>query len=302
VNIFDEVTSEIVDLRDKKFTMIENIVISDIESFDKNELLAYTVLCYFANNNTKQCFPSMATISKHMRTSAETTRKAIKGLISKGVIVYKTRKKEGSDELASNVYAIMDSKVWNDVSKKNEKMLKARNEVYKERFKDVPKKNTKKKSVSAPTDTLDSSDKKNIDNSIISKSGKEYTGNFKHLKDNNIAYIEEKDFQLIQGMNEAKVLEAIKSTLSKSKTNSYSYFKKVYECLNDINNKQNENKVPTVKTRFHNITQTFNKYAPDELEVILQESQVDKFKENVEPVKELPIDINENQNKTEWEF
>ncbi|WP_042277446.1 DnaD domain protein [[Clostridium] dakarense] len=36
--------------------------------------------------------------------------------------------------------------------------------------------------------------------------------------------------------------------------------------------------VPTVKTRFHNINQTFNKYSPDELEKILQESQRDKFK------------------------
>lgn len=33
-----------------------------------------------------------------------------------------------------------------------------------------------------------------------------------------------------------------------------------------------------VKTRFHNINQTFSKYSPDELEKILQESQKDKFK------------------------
>ncbi|MGL4912334.1 MAG: DnaD domain protein [Romboutsia sp.] len=33
-----------------------------------------------------------------------------------------------------------------------------------------------------------------------------------------------------------------------------------------------------VKTRFHNINQTFAKYTPDELEKILQESQKDKFK------------------------
>lgn len=33
-----------------------------------------------------------------------------------------------------------------------------------------------------------------------------------------------------------------------------------------------------VKTRFHNINQTFTKYSPDELEKILQESQKDKFK------------------------
>ncbi len=35
---------------------------------------------------------------------------------------------------------------------------------------------------------------------------------------------------------------------------------------------------PTVKTRFHNINQTFTKYSPEELEKILQESQKNKFK------------------------
>ncbi|MGL5312595.1 MAG: DnaD domain protein [Peptostreptococcaceae bacterium] len=35
---------------------------------------------------------------------------------------------------------------------------------------------------------------------------------------------------------------------------------------------------PTVKTRFHNINQTFTKYTPEELEKLLQESQKDKFK------------------------
>ena len=34
----------------------------------------------------------------------------------------------------------------------------------------------------------------------------------------------------------------------------------------------------TVKTRFHNINQTFTKYTPEELEKLLQESQKDKFK------------------------
>jgi Cdc6-like AAA superfamily ATPase len=35
--------------------------------------------------------------------------------------------------------------------------------------------------------------------------------------------------------------------------------------------------IPRVKTRFHNINQTFDKYDPDELEKILKESQKGKF-------------------------
>ena len=44
---------------------------------------------------------------------------------------------------------------------------------------------------------------------------------------------------------------------------------------NSSTNKGNSQKV---KTRFHNINQTFNKYSSDELEKILQESQKGKFK------------------------
>ena len=40
---------------------------------------------------------------------------------------------------------------------------------------------------------------------------------------------------------------------------------------------KNKNSIPGVKTRFHNINQTFNKYSSDELEKILQESQKGKF-------------------------
>lgn len=37
------------------------------------------------------------------------------------------------------------------------------------------------------------------------------------------------------------------------------------------------NSIPSVKTRFHNINQSFKKYAPEQLEQILQESQKGKF-------------------------
>ena len=41
---------------------------------------------------------------------------------------------------------------------------------------------------------------------------------------------------------------------------------------------KNSTSSSTVKTRFHNINQTFTKYTPEELEKLLQESQKDKFK------------------------
>jgi DnaD/phage-associated family protein len=41
---------------------------------------------------------------------------------------------------------------------------------------------------------------------------------------------------------------------------------------------KSKNNVKQVKTRFHNINQTFSKYSPDELEKMLQESQKGKFR------------------------
>ncbi|MDU1540268.1 MAG: DnaD domain protein [Paeniclostridium sordellii] len=44
------------------------------------------------------------------------------------------------------------------------------------------------------------------------------------------------------------------------------------------NSNESKNNSKQVKTRFHNINQTFTKYSPDELEKILQESQKGKFR------------------------
>lgn len=75
--------------------------------------------------------------------------------------------------------------------------------------------------------------------------------------------------------------ESILATLEKDdeekiKVKSYNYFKKTLE--NKLNSKSDKKIIPSGKTRFHNINQTFNKYSPDELEKILIESQKDKFK------------------------
>lgn len=40
---------------------------------------------------------------------------------------------------------------------------------------------------------------------------------------------------------------------------------------------KNNSNIPKVKTRFHNINQTFEKYTPEELENVLLESQKGKF-------------------------
>lgn len=48
--------------------------------------------------------------------------------------------------------------------------------------------------------------------------------------------------------------------------------------INRGSNKNTSNSTPQVKTRYHNINQTFKNYSDDELEKLLQESQKGKFK------------------------
>ena len=67
-------------------------------------------------------------------------------------------------------------------------------------------------------------------------------------------------------------------TLDELKVFEEEYKKKKTEEKKQILSNNTKSSNPTVKTRFHNINQTFNKYSPDELEKILQESQKNKFK------------------------
>lgn len=92
------------------------------------------------------------------------------------------------------------------------------------------------------------------------------------------------DFKEIDFKDSAykKILqESILTTLEKDdeekiKVKSYNYFKKILE--NKLNSKSDKTFIPSGKTRFHNINQTFSKYNGDELEKMLLDNQRDKFK------------------------
>lgn len=80
-------------------------------------------------------------------------------------------------------------------------------------------------------------------------------------------------------LSQAIVLTLDKDDEDKIKVKSYNYFKTVLiDKLNKERKENNQNSIPQVKTRFHNINQTFTKYTPEELEKMLLESQKDKFK------------------------
>ena len=64
----------------------------------------------------------------------------------------------------------------------------------------------------------------------------------------------------------------------KIKVKSYNYFKKTLENKIVNSNKSKNNVTKPVKTRFHNVNETFKNYGEDELEKMLLESQRGKFK------------------------
>lgn len=93
-----------------------------------------------------------------------------------------------------------------------------------------------------------------------------------------------KDKDLKRLLQEAILVTLEKDDVDKVLNKSYNFFKRTLENkINDLNksNHSTTNKkysTQTVKTRYHNINQTFTNYTPEELERLLLESQKDKFK------------------------
>tara|TARA_R100000329_G_scaffold211_1_gene467 strand:+ start:2794 stop:3507 length:714 start_codon:yes stop_codon:yes gene_type:complete len=73
------------------------------------ELKAYIALAKYANNETKECWPSINTIGKQIKKGRVTTIKALKGLEEKGCIIVKRRKKTNKDN-ETNLYTLMINK------------------------------------------------------------------------------------------------------------------------------------------------------------------------------------------------
>tara|TARA_R100000734_G_C3312252_1_gene103240 strand:+ start:37 stop:750 length:714 start_codon:yes stop_codon:yes gene_type:complete len=73
------------------------------------ELTTYIALAKYANNETKECWPSINTIGQQIKRGRVTTIKALKGLEEKGCITVKRRKKSNKDN-ETNLYTLMINK------------------------------------------------------------------------------------------------------------------------------------------------------------------------------------------------
>jgi hypothetical protein len=98
----------VLDLRDKKFTMVGRDILENTTKFTKpTQKLVYVMLCMYANNDTKRSFPSAGTLAKLCGCSDKSVRVAIKHLQEIGLIrVEPQYEKDGKQ--TSNVYILLE--------------------------------------------------------------------------------------------------------------------------------------------------------------------------------------------------
>ena len=74
------------------------------------EIATYIALGKYANNKTKECWPSVATISKEINRAKKNTIKALQGLEKKGAIEKYARSDEKTGQQTSNLYILKINK------------------------------------------------------------------------------------------------------------------------------------------------------------------------------------------------
>ena len=97
-----------VDFRKRKFVQVTKSVLSDESELDKPiQKLVYTMLCMYADNTTKDSWPSVKTLARKCFCSENTVRAALKKLQEVGVIEAKSRFREDGSQ-NSNMYYLVD--------------------------------------------------------------------------------------------------------------------------------------------------------------------------------------------------
>lgn len=89
-----------------------------------------------------------------------------------------------------------------------------------------------------------------------------------------------KDTEYKKMLQESILIALEKDDEEKIKVKSYSYFKKTLENKIDtlVSGQSKTNKDTYKKTAFHNFTETFTQYSPDELEDMIEKNQREKYK------------------------
>jgi response regulator of citrate/malate metabolism len=98
----------ILDYRDHRFIQVTKSVIDDTVHFDRAvDKLVYVIICSYANNKTKQSFPSVKTIAEKALCSENTVRKAVKKLCELKLIRVEMRYRDVGSQ-TSNTYILLE--------------------------------------------------------------------------------------------------------------------------------------------------------------------------------------------------
>ena len=98
----------VVDFRKINFVQVTKSVLANETAFDKPiQKLVYAMLCMYADNATKDAFPSIKTLARKCSCSENTIRAALRKLEEVGVIEVKRRYKDDGSR-NSNIYFLID--------------------------------------------------------------------------------------------------------------------------------------------------------------------------------------------------
>lgn len=103
----------VVDFRSSKFVRVTREVIENSSQLKHaSDIAVYTVLCYYADNTTKELHPKIKTIAEKARCSESTVKRALRNLEEAGYIEISHRYNTFGHR-ASNQYRLLDPKVHN---------------------------------------------------------------------------------------------------------------------------------------------------------------------------------------------
>lgn len=98
----------VIDFRKRRFTQVTRKVIDDTSKLTKPvEIAVYTVLCMYADNDTKLSYPSVETIAKKSRCSTRVAHRSLIALRDAGYIEIINRADHNGFK-TSNQYALLD--------------------------------------------------------------------------------------------------------------------------------------------------------------------------------------------------
>lgn len=107
------------------YTQVFNAFL-DSDKLTQYEKLVFIAIKSFADNKTKQAYPSLATISRVSGTSLSQVRRSIARMKEMGILKVEQRKSERDNGCMSNLYTLYDSPdMWDDDFSTVEEDLKA---------------------------------------------------------------------------------------------------------------------------------------------------------------------------------